>query len=53
VVGSGNAEAMGRIFFEDTNAIFSSESSYENKLKHIPDLVISGKRNQNRLIKVI
>jgi len=38
VVGSGNAEATGRIIFEDTNAVFASESSFENKLKHIPDI---------------
>src|SRR3989344_939491 len=38
VVGSGNAEATGKIIFEDTNAVFASESSFENKLKHIPDI---------------
>ena len=35
VVGSGNAEATGRIIFEQTDAIFASESNYENKLKNI------------------
>lgn len=35
VVGSGNAEATGRIMFEDSDAIFASESNYENKLKTI------------------
>jgi len=38
VVGSGNAEATGRIIFEDTNAVFASESNFESKLKHIPDI---------------
>ncbi|PIT87304.1 MAG: hypothetical protein COU31_03620, partial [Candidatus Magasanikbacteria bacterium CG10_big_fil_rev_8_21_14_0_10_40_10] len=38
VVGSGNAEATGRIIFEDTNAVFASESNFENKLRHIPDI---------------
>ena len=38
LVGSGNAEATGRIFFEDTNAVFASESNFESKLKHIPDI---------------
>lgn len=36
VVGSGNAEATGRIIFEQTDAIFASESNYESKLKNIP-----------------
>jgi hypothetical protein len=36
VVGSGNAEATGRIIFEKTDAIFASESTYEEKLKNIP-----------------
>ena len=35
VVGSGNAEATGRIIFEKTDAIFASESNYEEKLKNI------------------
>lgn len=35
VVGSGNAEATGRIIFQDINAIFASESNYEEKLKHL------------------
>lgn len=38
VVGSGNAEATGRILFEDVDAIFASESNYEEKLKHIPSI---------------
>lgn len=38
VVGSGNAEATGRIMFEDADAIFASESTYEGKLAHIPDI---------------
>jgi len=35
VVGSGNAEATGRIIFQDIEAVFASESNYEEKLKHI------------------
>ena len=38
VVGSGNAEATGRIIFEDIDAVFASESNFESKLKHIPDI---------------
>lgn len=38
VVGSGNAEATGKIIFEDSNAVFASESTYEEKLKYIPDI---------------
>lgn len=33
VVGSGNAEATGRILFRNTGAVFASESSAEEKLK--------------------
>lgn len=35
VVGSGNAEATGRIMFEAVDAVFASESTYESKLKNI------------------
>jgi len=35
VVGSGNAEATGKILFEDIGAIFASESNFEDKLKNI------------------
>jgi len=38
VVGSGNAEATGRIMFEDTDAVFASESNFESKLEHVPDI---------------
>lgn len=38
VVGSGNAEATGRIIFEDSDAVFASESNYQNRLKQIPDI---------------
>lgn len=38
VVGSGNAEATGRIIFADSNAVFASESSYEDKLANISDI---------------
>lgn len=34
VVGSGNAEAAGRIVFRDVDAVFASESDYEDKLRH-------------------
>jgi len=33
VVGSGNAEATGRIIFQEFDAVFASESDYEGKLK--------------------
>jgi len=36
IVGSGNAEATGRIIFEKIDAIFASESNFETKLKNIP-----------------
>lgn len=36
VVGSGNAEAAGRILFEDSEALFASESTFETKLAHAP-----------------
>ena len=38
VVGSGNAEATGKIIFEDVDAVFASESNYEDKLKNIRDI---------------
>lgn len=38
VVGSGNAEATGRIIFEQKAAIFASESTYEEKLRNISDI---------------
>lgn len=38
VVGSGNAEATGRIMFDDSDAVFASESTYEEKLKAIQDI---------------
>lgn len=38
VVGSGNAEATGRIIFENKAALFASESTYEEKLRNIPDI---------------
>ncbi len=34
-VGSGNAEATGKIIFKDVDAIFASESNFEDKLKNI------------------
>ena len=36
VVGSGNAEATGRIMFEKSDAVFASESNFEEKLKTVP-----------------
>jgi hypothetical protein len=38
VVGSGNAEATGRIIFEKTEAVFASESSVDGKLANIKDI---------------
>ena len=38
VVGSGNAEATGRIVFHGADAIFASESDYEGKLKRSPGI---------------
>ncbi|MBI2326737.1 hypothetical protein HYU92_00290 [Candidatus Curtissbacteria bacterium] len=38
VVGSGNAEATGRIIFQDVDAIFASESDFEAKLKSIENI---------------
>jgi hypothetical protein len=38
VTGSGNAEATGRIIFADSDAIFASESTVEDKLKNIHDI---------------
>ncbi len=38
VVGSGNAEATGRIIFESSDAIFASESNFEEKLKNIKSI---------------
>jgi hypothetical protein len=35
VVGSGNAEATGRILFHDTDSVFASESDVKEKLKKI------------------
>ncbi|MCX6754756.1 MAG: hypothetical protein NTU81_02940 [Candidatus Nomurabacteria bacterium] len=35
IIGSGNAEATGRIIFEEKDAIFASESNYEQKLENI------------------
>lgn len=38
VVGSGNAEATGRIIFSKTSAVFASEGNFEDKLKSIPEI---------------
>lgn len=38
VVGSGNAEATGRIVFRDSDAVFASESDFEAKLRTIPSI---------------
>lgn len=38
VVGSGNAEATGKIIFESSDAVFASESNYEEKLKSIKNI---------------
>lgn len=41
VVGSGNAEATGKIVFEDVDALFASESNFEEKLKTFKKLTVS------------
>lgn len=38
VVGSGNAEATGKIIFSDRDAIFASESNFKDKLKNIKSI---------------
>ncbi|MCW1908233.1 MAG: hypothetical protein KIH63_002725 [Candidatus Saccharibacteria bacterium] len=38
VVGSGNAEATGRIIFRDSDAVFASESDFAAKLQAIPSI---------------
>ncbi len=38
VVGSGNAEATGRLMFEREDAVFASESNYAQKLSQIIDI---------------
>ncbi len=38
VVGSGNAEATGRIIFANSDAVFASESDYQSKLEKISDI---------------
>ncbi len=38
VIGSGNAEYVGRILFKDFDAVFASESSYEDSLARISDI---------------
>lgn len=38
VVGSGNAEATGKIIFELSDAIFASESNYQEKLQANPQI---------------
>lgn len=38
VVGSGNAEATGRIIFQDLDAIFASESNFEEKLESVTSI---------------
>ncbi len=54
VVGSGNAEATGRIIFENIDAVFASESNYEEKLKDIPSIdgviIISASGEKHALI---
>lgn len=38
IVGSGNAEATGRIIFKDIDAVFASESNFEQKLESIKSI---------------
>ena len=58
VVGSGNAEATGRILFQNNDALFASESTFEEKLKTVPgiDSVVllsaSGGKHSPRIAKI-
>ncbi len=36
IIGSGNAEPTGRIIFGDTDAVFASESSFEERIHAVP-----------------
>ncbi|HEY4964219.1 MAG TPA: hypothetical protein VIH90_05980 [Candidatus Saccharimonadales bacterium] len=38
IVGSGNAEATGRIMFRNNDAVFASESDYQSKLENISSI---------------
>lgn len=38
VVGSGNAEATGKVLFENTDTIFGSESTFEEELENITSI---------------
>lgn len=38
VVGSGNAEATGRVIFGESDAVFASESTVDEKLANISDI---------------
>jgi hypothetical protein len=38
VVGSGNAAVVGRLLFDDVDAVFADESSYIEKLSAIPSI---------------
>lgn len=38
IVGSGNAAATGRIMFADLDAVFADESTYESRLRAVPDI---------------
>ncbi len=56
VVGSGNALATGKIIFRNYDAVFASESDYEEKLKHFKfskGVVISasGGKHSPRIVK--
>ena len=51
VVGSGNAEATGRIIFGDTDAVLASESTFEQKLANVAEsdgvVIISASGNKH------
>ena len=38
VVGSGNAETTGRIIFRENDAVFASESNYQEALERVSDI---------------
>lgn len=40
IIGSGNALAMGRVLFRDTNALFANEGEYAHTLKYHPEINI-------------
>ena len=52
VIGSGNALVTGKIMFEETDAIFADESTYERKLKGIKHVVLISASGSKHAIKL-